>query len=308
MSLPVDSKTLIHTDVPLKSYSTFKIGGLARYFAEPATREELFQILEFQRSERLALLVLGRGSNVLISDEGFGGLVLSLRSFEPAWFSVENKCFLRVSGGMSLFRAALLSQECSLGGAEFVCHIPGSVGGAVVMNAGFGRPGAGYREIKDILDSFTVIDLISGAFKTFRREEIEFEYRNAHLPPNVLVLEAVFKLQPKPKPEVEAEIKANFAYRNLVQDLRFPSAGSTFKNPKGYPLTSGQLLDRTGMKGMRVGGAMVSERHANFFLNVDHATAQDVLSLISVAQKRVFEKFGVQLEPEVRYVGNPSGL
>lgn len=308
MSLPVDSKTFIHTDVPLKSYSTFKIGGPARYFAEPATREELFQVLEFQRAEELRLLVIGRGSNLLISDHGFNGLALSLRSFEPTSFSVENERFLRASGGMSLFRLAVLSQECSLGGAEFVCHIPGTVGGAVVMNAGFGRPGQGYHEIKDILDSFTVIDLSSGALKTFRREDILFEYRHTHLPPHSLVLEAVFKLHPKPKSEVESEIKANFSYRNLVQDLRFPSAGSTFKNSKGASLTSGQLLDRARMKGARSGGAMVSERHANFFLNVDHATAEDVLSLISTAQKRVFEEFGVQLEPEVRYVGHSSEL
>lgn len=308
MNLPVDSKTFIHTDVPLKSYSTFKIGGSARYFAEPVTREELFQVLDFQRLEHLPLLVIGRGSNLLVSDRGFQGLALSLRSFESTAYSVESKSFLRVSGGMSLFRVALLSQECSLGGAEFLCHIPGTVGGAVAMNAGFGRPGQGYHEIKDILDSFTVVDLNSGVLKTFRREEVLFEYRNTHLPIDSLVVEAVFKLYPKPKSEVEADIKANFAYRNLVQDLRFPSAGSTFKNPKESSLTSGQMLDRAGMKGMRAGGAMVSERHANFFLNVDHATAQDVLSLISIAQKRVFETFGVQLEPEVRYVGDPSEL
>ena len=303
MSLPVDLKTSIHTDVPLKSYSTFKIGGQARYFAEPTTREELFQVLDFQRTERLPLLVIGRGSNLLVSDRGFNGLALSLRGFEPASYSVENSRFLRVSGGVSLFRVAFLSQECALGGAEFLCHIPGTVGGAVVMNAGFGRPGHGYHEMKDILDSFTILDLNSGNLKTLRREDILFEYRNTHLPAGSLVVEALFKLHSKPKAEVEAEIKANFAYRNLVQDLRFPSAGSTFKNQKNGSLTSGQMLDRAGMKGMRSGGAMVSERHANFFLNVNHATAQDVLLLISMAQKRVHEEFGIQLEPEIRYVG-----
>jgi UDP-N-acetylmuramate dehydrogenase len=304
MSLPVDSKTFIHTDVPLKSYSTFKIGGPARFFAEPHTREELFQVLEFQRAERLPLLAMGRGSNLLISDLGFNGLALSLRNFEPNWFSVEHE-YVRVSGGMSLFRLAVLLQEYALGGAEFVCHIPGTVGGAIAMNAGFGRPGQGYHEIKDILDSLSAIDLDSGTIKTFRREEMLFEYRNTHLPANMLIFEALFKLIPKSKKEVKAEIEANFSYRNSVQDLRFPSAGSTFKNPKNY-LTSGQLLDRAGMKGMRIGGAMVSERHANFFLNVNHATAKDVLSLMAIAQKRVCEEFGVSLEPEVRYVGEPE--
>ena len=137
-----------------------------------------------------------------------------------------------------------------------------------------------------------------------RKRDICFEYRKTSLGPNQIVLEAAFRLTPTRRELVETEIKANFAYRNSVQDLRFPSAGSTFKNPKDHPLTSGQFLERAKMKGFRIGGAMVSERHANFFLNVDHARAQDVLELIAVAQKRVFEEFGVQLEPEVRYVGS----
>jgi len=116
------------------------------------------------------------------------------------------------------------------------------------------------------------------------------------------VLEAALRLTPKRQEEVEQEIRENFAYRNLVQDLRFPSAGSTFKNPKAGSLTSGQLLEQVQMKGMQIGGARVSDRHANFFLNVDHATAQNVLDLMATATKRVFEKFGIRLEPEVRYV------
>ena len=304
MNSPVDLKTPIRTDVPLKSYSTFKIGGPARFFAEPATREELFRVLEFQKAEDIPLFIIGRGSNLLISDRGLPGLAISLRQLEPDWFLVESDGLLRASSGMGLFRLSIVSQEHSLGGAEFVCHIPGTVGGAVVMNAGFSRRGQPYCEIKDILESITVLDLNSnGTSKTLHREDIHFEYRSSNLPPNVVILEAVFRLTPKPKKLIEEEIKANFAYRNAVQDLRFPSAGSTFKNPKGSALTSGQLLERVGMKKVRIGGAMVSERHANFFLNVDRATAQDVLDLINLAQKRVFEEFGIQLEPEVKYVG-----
>ena len=309
MNLPVDLRTPIRTDIPLKSFSTFKIGGAARFFAEPETREELFRVLEFQRLERLPLLLIGRGSNLLISDEGFQGLALSLRKLEPNRYSVERDDLLRVSGGMSLFRLAVLSQEQALGGAEFVCHIPGTVGGALVMNAGFGRRGEPYFEVKDIIDSFTIIDTnADGAIKTLRKEDICFEYRATNIPAGLIILEAVFRLSPKSKELVKQEIDANFAYRNAVQDLRFPSAGSTFKNPKGHSLTSGQLLERVQMKGMRSGGAMVSERHANFFLNVDHATAQDVLSLMKMAQKRVLENFGVMLEPEVKYVGEGGGV
>lgn len=301
MSLQVDSKTFIRTNVPLKSYSTYKIGGNARFFAEPQTQDELIRILEFRRSEGLRLVVIGRGSNLLISDEGFDGLILSLRQFESERFSVEDPTDLVVSAGMSLCRVSVVSQEQSLGGSEFLCHIPGTVGGAVMMNAGFGRRGGTYCEIKNILHSFTAVDL-NGHVKRIRSDEIQFDYRQTNIPQDLIILEAQFRLVPKAQKEVEAEIKANFAYRNEVQDLRYPSAGSTFKNPKNSPYTSGQLLDQVQMKKVRIGGAMVSDRHANFFLNVDHAASRDVLDLISVAQKRVFEKFGIQLHPEVRYV------
>lgn len=303
MSLPIDLKAPIRTDVSLKSYSTFKIGGSARYFTEPETRDELFLILEFRKAEDLPLLIIGRGSNLLISDAGFQGLALSLRKFEPDRYLIEDECILRVSGGMSLFRVSMLSQELCLGGVEFVCHIPGTAGGAVVMNAGFGRRNHSYCEIKDIFDSCTVSD-VNGEIKTLRKKDLNFEYRTGNLPPHLIILDVAFRLVPKPKKLVEDEIKANFAYRNLVQDLRYPSAGSTFKNPKNFHLTSGQILERVGMKKMRIGGAMVSDRHANFFLNVDHALAQDVLDLMGVAQKRAFEEFGVHLESEIQYVGS----
>lgn len=301
MSLQVDSKTFIRTDVALKSFSTFKIGGNARFFAEPHTQEELIHLLEFRRTEGLSVLMIGRGSNLLISDAGIDGLVISLRQFESDRYFIDDGVFLRVSAGMSLFRVAALSQEHSLSGSEFVCHIPGTVGGAVIMNAGFGRRGASYFEIKDILDSFTAVDL-NGNVKTYKKSEIQFDYRKTNIPPDIIILDAVFRLISKDRKAVEQEIKANFAYRNAVQDLRYPSAGSTFKNPKNSQLTSGQLLDKAQMKKVKIGGAMVSERHANFFLNVDRATARDVLDLMALAKKRVFEDCGIELEPEIRYV------
>ena len=301
MNLQVDSKTFIRTNVSLKSYSTYKIGGVARFFAEPHTQDELIRILEFRRSEGLRVLILGRGSNLLISDEGFDGLAISLRQLECERFSVENQTDLVLSAGMSLCRVSTISQEQSLAGSEFLCHIPGTVGGAVIMNAGFGRRGGPYREIKDILETFTAVDL-NGDVKKIHHDEIKFDYRQTDIPQNLILIEAKFRLVPKNPKEVEAEIKANFAYRNEVQDLRYPSAGSTFKNPQNSTFTSGQLLDRVHMKKVRIGGAMVSDRHANFFLNVDRASAQDVLDLIALAKKRVSEEFGIELHPEVRYV------
>ena len=301
MSLQVDLKTFIRTDVSLKSYSTYKIGGVARYFAEPRTQDELIRILEFRKSEGLRVLTIGRGSNLLISDDGFDGLAISLRQMESERFSVQNKSELVVSAGMSLARVSTVSEEQSLSGSEFLCHIPGTVGGAVIMNAGFGRKGAPYCEIKDIFESLAAVDL-NGKFHTIQNSDIQFDYRQTNIPKDLIILEAKFRLIPRDPKEVESEIKANFAYRNEVQDLRYPSAGSTFKNPKGTTYTSGQLLDQVRMKKMRIGGAMVSERHANFFLNVDHATSRNVLDLMSTAQKRVSEEFGIELQPEVRYV------
>jgi UDP-N-acetylmuramate dehydrogenase len=301
MNLPVDSKLPIRAEVPLASYSTLKIGGPASYLAEPRDRDELNSALEFQRKERLPFLVIGRGSNLLFSDDGFSGLVLSLRKLNAEDYSVERDSRLRVPAGMSLFRLAILCQEQSLSGAEFLCHIPGTVGGAIAMNAGFARPGVPYREIKDILESFTAIDL-NGMVIKFQQSDVRFEYRKTYVPQGNIILEAVFRLNPKPRSLIREEIKANFSYRNSVQDLRFPSAGSIFKNPKESPLTSGQLLERAGMKGVRIGDAQVSERHANFFLNVGRAKAADMLELIELGRKRVRDEFGIELETEVKYI------
>ena len=303
MNLRTDIKAPIHPDVLLAPHSTFKIGGPARFFAEPQTTEELSQTLEFRKQEGLAVLVVGRGSNLLFSDYGYNGLVLSLRKLESERAVFLEDSRLRVPSGMGLFRLALLGQQNSLGGTEFLCHIPGTVGGAVVMNAGFSRPGEQWHEIREIVESVTVMSL-DGLTSVLTPEQLGFGYRKSVLTGETIVLNALLKLYPKPANKIEEEIKANFAYRDSVQDLRFPSGGSTFKNPAGHPLTSGQLLDRAGMKGFRSGGAMISERHANFFINIDHAKANDVLKLMAVAKKRVLEQFGVTLEPEIRFVAS----
>lgn len=304
MSLQAACKTPIQSDVSLRSYSTLKIGGNARFLAEPLTRDELLEALRFQRREGLKLLVVGRGSNILFADDGFSGLVLSLRKLECEQILVEGSEHVRASSGASLFRLAAFTQIHGLTGVEFLCHIPGTVGGAVAMNAGFSRPGERWHEIKDILESVTVLDLKTHQVQNLKQDELIFEYRNTHLPAHSIVLDALFHLTPSASELVEEQIKANFAYRNSVQDLRYPSAGSVFKNPRNSAFSSGKLLDQAGMKGVRVGGAMVSERHANFFLNVDNATAGDILELIQIGRKRVEEQFGIHLELELKYVGD----
>lgn len=303
MNLQVDWKASIRTNVELKSCTTFKIGGPARYFAEPRTREELFTALVFQREEGCARYVLGRGSNVLFSDDAFEGLVLSLRRLEANQIFFGDKGLVQASAGVSLIQLNMACQEKGLSGVEFLCHVPGTVGGAVVMNASFGRPDGKKQEMKDVVESIEVL-LPSGVVSVLDREQVRFRYRNTTLPEDVIVLGVRFRLAPGSRHAIQEEIKANFRYRNSVQDLRYASAGSIFKNPVGHSMTSGQLLECVAMKNMRIGGAMVSNRHANFILNVDHARASDVLELMSIGRQRVYERFGVDLEPEIRYVSS----
>lgn len=304
MSLQAALKAPIQTEVSLRAYSTLKIGGPAHFFSEPETQGELFAVLEFVRREELPLLVIGRGSNLLFSDAGFAGLVLSLRKLDSEHIRFESEELLRAPSGIGLYSLCLLCQKHSLGGTEFLCHIPGTLGGAVRMNAGFGRRGDAWHQIQDIVQSVTVA-YRNGSIKTLAADELGFEYRHSTIDDEMIVLDVLLRLEHKRERDIASEIKANFDYRNAVQDLRYPSAGSTFKNPCDFPLSSGQILDRVGMKGMRLGGAQVSEKHANFFLNVDQAKAVDVLGLMEIAVNRAFEEFGVTLEPEVKWI--PSG-
>lgn len=299
MSLPNGFGTAIQHSVPLCRFSTLQIGGPAAYFAEPDTRDTLLPLIEFQKQENLPLLVIGRGSNILFSDEGFPGLVISLRKFELERIQLHPDGLVKVSAGMSLFRLSALCQEQGMSGLEFICHIPGTVGGACAMNAGFGRAGSNYQEIKDVLQSVTVLDLSAGKLRVINRSEINFQYRKSSLDREI-VLDATFQLKPATREAVRDEVKANFSYRNSVQDLRYPSAGSVFKNPKKPAESAGKLIDRAGLRGTRIGGAMISEKHGNFILNVGNAKAADVLQLIDVAKTRVLEQFGIELEPEVK--------
>ena len=298
----------IQSNVPLCRYSTFQIGGPARYFIQPTDREQLLAALDFQKLEGIPYVVVGRGSNVLFPDEGYPGLVISLQKFESSHVYCDSDGIMKASAGVSLFRLSALCQEKGASGLEFTCHIPGSVGGAVQMNAGFGRPGRPYLEIKNVLESISVLTP-ERKLSRMASDQIHFGYRTSDLQ-DYLILDATFRIEPSTPAKVREEVRANFAYRNSVQDLRYPSAGSVFKNPKSQSrFSSGQLIEKAGLKGARVGGAMISEKHGNFFLNVGGAKAADVLTLIEIAKGRVHEQFGIDLEPEVKIITpNPQVL
>lgn len=312
MNLPDESKppglkALLRSDVLLSRYSTFQIGGRARFFAEPASTAELKSLLDFARQEDLAFLVIGKGSNILFPDEGFGGLVITLIHFEQNRIIFdETKQSMTASSGINLYRLALAARDAGLGGLEFLSHVPGTLGGALVMNAGFSRMTGQKKEIGDWVEEVSVLDS-EGEIRQLGRDDLSFQYRRTNLA-GFVILGARLKLYPADPKEIQAEIQSNFQYRNGVQDLRYPSAGSVFKNPQGGQGSSGQLIDKVGLKGKRIGGAMISDRHANFIVNLGGARSGDVLELIALAQERVLEAFGVQLEPEIRIIQAPREL
>lgn len=310
MSLPVGSRTSelkvpLRFDVPLSRYSTFKIGGPARFFSEPTSLDEIQLLLDFARAEGLPLLTLGKGSNVLFPDEGFPGLVMTFIHFDSAKIMVDREReTVTASSGANLYRLALVCRDGGLGGTEFLSHIPGTLGGALVMNAGFSRFPGKKMEIGDRVEEVTALNA-AGEVRTLTRGDLEFGYRKTNLD-GLILLEARLKLFCAKPEDIQLEIQANFDYRNRVQDLRYPSAGSVFKNPSGKQGSSGQLIEKVGLKGKRIGGAMISDRHANFIVNVESAKASEVLELITLAQERVFEAWGVHLEPEIRVISDKS--
>lgn len=312
MNLPGESKipglkTLLRSEVLLSRYSTFQIGGKAQYFAEPRSSAELKTFIDFARSENLPFLIIGKGSNILFPDEGFPGLVITLIHFEQDHIAFDpDKQTVRASSGINLYRLAVSTRDAGMSGLEFLSHVPGTLGGALVMNAGFSRIAGQKKEIGELVREVTVLDP-EGESRRLDPSQLSFQYRKSNLAGSV-ILEAVLQLTRATKEKIQEEIESNFSYRNGVQDLRYPSAGSVFKNPQTKQGSSGRLIDQVGLKGKRMGGAIISDRHANFIVNTGGARAQDVLELVGLAQKRVFEAFGVHLEPEIRIISAPHEL
>ncbi len=280
-----------------------QVGGTADYFAEPSCEEELMDALEFAHHEKLAFMILGKGSNVIFPDEGYRGLVISFLRFDDDRITVdEQAAMVKASGGVHLYRLATVCRDAGLGGAEFLASIPGTVGGAVMMNAGFSRFPGQKNEIGDLIQSITVLDR-EGKKKKVQKRELKFSYRESHLEGHI-VLEAELTLWRRKPAEIEKEIRACFEYRNREQDLRHPSSGSVFKNPPSPRPSAGRLIDEAGLKGTRIGGAMVSLKHGNYFINAGQAKSSDLIALIEKVRQTVFDATHILLEPEVRIIRN----
>lgn len=301
MNLPIDTKTLLRHNVRLSQYTTMQVGGTARYFAEPSTEEELLDLIDYARHENIPFMILGKGSNTIFPDEGFPGLVITLIHYEQNKISFDpDKPFVTASAGIFLYRLVLACRDHHLGGGEFLANIPGTLGGALMMNAGFSRFSGQRNEIGDIVEEVTVLHA-DGKKETIHRKDLQFSYRHSNLQGKI-ILGGTLHLWFRPADEIQSEIKANFDYRNTKQDLRHPSSGSVFKNPGGDYPSAGLLIEKCGLKGTRIGDAMVSEKHGNYFINAGEAKTSEVVQLIEKIQKAVFNATGILLEPEVRIV------
>ena len=279
---------------PMNRHTTFRIGGPADYFLLPSTAEEVKKILEICKEKELPYFILGNGSNLLVSDEGYCGVIIQLyRNY--GGITVEGTD-IRAGAGALLSQIASAAQNDSLTGFEFAGGIPGTLGGAVVMNAG-----AYGGEMKDVLKEVTVMTE-QGEIMTIPAEKLEMGYRTSLVKKaGYLVLEAVISLKVGDVEEIKAIMKDLTEKRVSKQPLEYPSAGSTFKRPEGY--FAGKLIMDAGLRGYQVGGAQVSEKHCGFVINKGNATAADVCGLMKDVQEKVQEQFGVTLEPEVKFLG-----
>ncbi len=288
------SKEQILINEPMKNNTTFKIGGPAALFVKPYSNEEVAEVVKLCNKEQLPYFILGNGSNLLVADEGYEGVVIQLYSqFSEVWVHGNQ---IKAQAGALLSKVANKALEHHLTGAEFAHGIPGTLGGAVVMNAG-----AYDGEMKDVLISSEVLTP-EGEILTLSKEDLALGYRTSIIQvKHYIVLSATLALHQGNYEVILEKMKDFTKRRRDKQPLDMPSAGSTFKRPKGY--FAGKLIMDSQLSGYRVGGAMISDKHCGFVVNVDEATCEDVKKLIHDVQERVYQKFNVMLEPELKTLG-----
>nr|MDK2851468.1 UDP-N-acetylmuramate dehydrogenase [Candidatus Cloacimonadota bacterium] len=284
----------------LAPYTSFHIGGPADVFAMPDTQKELIDLLIYAIKHDIKYFILGKGTNLLVSDRGFRGIVISMEAFRKI---TRDENFVSAFAGVELKKLCEFTQQEGLAGLEFACGIPGSVGGAVFMNAG-----AYDGEIANVLycSKCLIADLenlqSSNPILHLRAHEHDFSYRMSAFQKRSLIhLSSVFKLKEDDPSQIIARMNEYDNQRQSKQPLDLPSAGSVFKRPQGY--FTGKLIDECGLRGYRIGDAAISSKHCGFIVNLGNATAQDVLSLIQYVQDTVYRKFGVRLQTELRTVG-----
>lgn len=284
----------IRQDEQMKGHTTFRIGGPADLFVTPATEEELIHALKVCRKQQVPFYVIGNGSNLLVSDEGFRGVIIEVYKQLSAIEVQGNK--IVAQAGALLSRVANVALEQGLTGFEFAHGIPGTLGGAVTMNAG-----AYDGEMSMVLEWATIIDQ-SGELRTLTKEQLELGYRTSIVQKeHYTVVKAGISLQPGDKIAIQEKMKDFMGRRRDKQPLEFPSAGSTFKRPVGH--FAGKLIMDSGLQGHQMGGAQVSAKHCGFVINAGEATCKDVLTLIKYVQEQVYKQFNVKIETEIKMLG-----
>ena len=291
VSIGIDKKNIL-LDEPMSKHTTLKIGGPAECYIMAKTIEDIQKILKFVKENNLPIHIIGNGSNILVHDDGIKGIVLSigLNNIE-----IENESKIRVSAGVKLGKLAQVLLQNELTGFEELSGIPGTIGGAIYMNAG-----AYGKEVKDVITKVIAIDM-EGNKKEFKNSDLKFEYRNSIFKKEkYIIVEAELELQKGNYDKIKEKMKQYLESRKKKQPLEYPNAGSTFK--RGDNFVTAQLIDEAGLKGYTIGGAMVSTKHAGFIVNKGNATCKDVLELIDYIKSEINKKFGINIELEIEII------
>lgn len=302
----------IQQNIPLAQYTTFQIGGRGKYFFEVKTKEEVIETILVAKKFHLPFFVLGGGSNVLVSDKGYKGLIIKIQNTK---YEILNTKIVAEAGTL-LGKLVNASVGGGLVGLEWAAGIPGTVGGAIYGNAGaFGSSMADIVKIVEVVDTQSFQFPISNfqfpnkfkipnsKIKIFKNKDCKFKYRDSIFKhkKNLIILSVVLQLKKSNRKEIQKKIKEYLNYRKKTQPLNLPSAGSVFKNPRGF--SAGQLIEKCGLKGKRIGNAKISEKHTNFIINLGGASAKDVIKLIKLVKEKVKKKFKIDLKEEIQYLG-----
>lgn len=279
---------------PMSKHTSFKIGGTAECYVKIDTQEELLEVLKISNNHKIPLTIIGNGTNLLVRDSGIKGIVvkMNIRNIEID----EKNAIVKVSAGNTLAELAQVLKNNNLTGLEELSGIPGTIGGAIRMNAG-----AHGKEIKDLVLKVTAIDY-KGNIREFTNQEIKFEYRNSIFSTEkYIITQAELQLSKGNKVEIEQKMQSFAEWRREKQPLEYPNAGSTFK--RGEDFITAQLIDKCGLKGLTIGEAQISIKHAGFIINLGNAKAEDVLELVKIAKQEVLNKFGKEIKLEIQVIG-----
>ncbi len=289
-----NSNLQIAFNEPMSKHTSFKIGGLAECYVKVNTLEEMQEVLKIVNTHKIPLTIIGNGTNILVTDNGIKGIVakINIKNIE-----LNEKNIVKVGAGNTLAEIAQVLMQNELEGFEELSGIPGTIGGALRMNAG-----AHGKEIKDVVLNATVIDY-DGNIITFSNEEMQFEYRNSIFSKEkYIILEAEIQLEKGNKEEIKEKMKSFANWRKERQPLEYPNAGSTFKRGDGF--ITAQLIDECGLKGFSIGGAQISAKHAGFIINTGTATAEDVIKLVEHTKQEIFKKFNKEIKLEIEIIGD----